>query len=122
MEYSDPEQPYHMAQSQYRNQQSARAGLRSDTKLPDAQTKYTMHCSCKILTSFSICSLAICSFLLTSCRGDEVVYPTIGTQVTEEVRQGGLYVLCEGNMGTNKARLDYVNLESGTYYSNWYGA
>lgn len=81
-----------------------------------------MHCSCKILKSFSICSLAICSFLLTSCRGDEVVYPTIGTQVTEEVRQGGLYVLCEGNMGTNKARLDYVNLESGTYYSNWYGA
>ena len=43
---------------------------------------------------------------LTACRGDEVVYPTIGTHVTDEVREGGLYVLCEGNMGANKARLD----------------
>ena len=51
-----------------------------------------------------------------------MIYPTIGTPVTEEVREGGLYVLCEGNMGSNKARLDYINLEAGTYYSNWYGA
>ena len=53
------------------------------------------------------------SLLLTlySCRGDEVIYPTIGTHVTNEVREGGLYVLCEGNMGSNKARLDYINLE-----------
>ncbi|MBR0196300.1 MAG: hypothetical protein IJQ32_08700 [Paludibacteraceae bacterium] len=60
--------------------------------------------------------------LLWSCRKDEVVYPTIPTDVTDEVQQGGLYVLCEGNMGANKARLDYMNLETGTYYSNWYGA
>ena len=67
--------------------------------------------------------IAICFFiLLTSCRGDEIIYPTIGTHVTDEVRQGGLYVLCEGNMGSNKARLDYINLHSGDYYSNWYGA
>ncbi|MBQ4018604.1 MAG: YncE family protein, partial [Paludibacteraceae bacterium] len=75
-----------------------------------------MHTRSKILV------LALCSLFLWSCRGDEVVYPTIGTQVTEEVREGGLYVLCEGNMGSNKARLDYINLENGTYYSNWYGA
>lgn len=66
--------------------------------------------------------LALGSWLLFSCRGDEIVYPTIGTRVTDEVREGGLYVLCEGNMGSNKARLDYINLENGTYYSNWYGA
>ena len=66
--------------------------------------------------------LFLYSVLLLSCRGDEVIYPTIGTHVTDEVRKGGLYVLCEGNMGSNKARLDYMNLESGTYYSNWYGA
>ena len=59
---------------------------------------------------------------MTSCRGDEVIYPTIGTHVTNEVQEGGLYVLCEGNMGSNKARLDYINLEKGDYYSNWYGA
>ena len=75
-----------------------------------------MHISCKILV------FALCSLLLLSCRSDEVIYPTIGTHVTDEVRSGGLYVLCEGNMGSNKARLDYMNLETGDYYSNWYGA
>ncbi len=66
-------------------------------------------------------TLCIC-IMLVSCRGDEIVYPTIGTHVTDEVRNGGLYVLCEGNMGSNKARLDYINLHTGDYYSNWYGA
>lgn len=75
-----------------------------------------MHNRSKILV------FALCSLLLWSCRGDEVIYPTIGTHVTDEVRTGGLYVLCEGNMGANKARLDYINLEKGDYYSNWYGA
>ena len=75
-----------------------------------------MHNSCKILV------FALCSLLLWSCRGDEVIYPTIGTHVTDMVGKGGLYVLCEGNMGSNKARLDYMNLEKGDYYSNWYGA
>ena len=75
-----------------------------------------MHRCNKILT------FVLCSLLLLGCRGDEVIYPTIGTHVTDEVRAGGLYVLCEGNMGSNKARLDYINLEDGEYYSNWYGA
>ena len=66
--------------------------------------------------------LALSSWLFTACRGDEIVYPTIGTHVTDEVRKGGLYVLCEGNMGSNKARLDYINLHDGDYYANWYGA
>lgn len=79
-----------------------------------------MHTRFHILIGFWL--LALGSWLLTSCRGDEVIYPTIGTHVTDEVREGGLYVLCEGNMGSNKARLDYINLESGTYYSNWYGS
>ena len=79
-----------------------------------------MHTRCQIL-AVGLWSLVI-GLLFVSCRGDEIVYPTIGTHVTEEVRAGGLYVLCEGNMGSNKARLDYINLETGTYYSNWYGA
>lgn len=78
-----------------------------------------MHFSRQILISV-LCILY--SVLLTSCRKDEVIYPTIPTDVTDEVQHGGLYVLCEGNMGSNKARLDYMNLETGTYYSNWYGA
>lgn len=78
-----------------------------------------MHSRSKILISWL---LAIGSWLLISCRGDEVIYPTIGTHVTDEVGKGGLYVLCEGNMGSNKARLDYMNLNAGDYYSNWYGS
>lgn len=81
-----------------------------------------MHLRFQILAflSFVLCTLSLCLF--TSCRGDEVVYPTTGDKVTEEAMKGGLYVLCEGNMGSNKARLDYMNLETGMYYSNWYGA
>ena len=71
-------------------------------------------------TRFQI--LIAVALLLCACRGDEVIYPTIGTHVTDEVREGGLYVLCEGNMGSNKARLDYINLKTGNYYANWYGA
>lgn len=79
-----------------------------------------MHTRFQILTGLLL--LVLSSWLLTSCRGDEIVYPTIGTHVTDEVRKGGLYVLCEGNMGSNKARLDYINLHDGDYYANWYGA
>ena len=78
-----------------------------------------MHTRSQILIAFLIFNFA---FLITSCRTDEVVYPTIGTHVTDLVGEGGLYVLCEGNMGSNKARLDYMNLYTGDYYANWYGA
>jgi len=78
-----------------------------------------MHTRFQILIGFWLLAL---SCWLCSCRTDDIIYPTIGTHVTDEVRQGGLYVLCEGNMGSNKARLDYMNLESGDYYANWYGA
>ena len=67
-------------------------------------------------------SFVLIPYSLFSCRGDEVIYPTIDTHVADEVRGGGLYVLCEGNMGSNKARLDYMNLATGTYYANWYGS
>ena len=80
-----------------------------------------MHARFQILVFQSV--LCILYFVLfIGCRHDEVIYPTIPTEVTKEVQKGGLYVLCEGNMGSNKARLDYMNLETGTYYANWYGA
>lgn len=78
-----------------------------------------MHTRFQILIAFLIFNFA---FFISSCRTDEVIYPTIGTHVTDDVQKGGLYILCEGNMGSNKARLDYMNLETGDYYSNWYGA
>ena len=85
-----------------------------------------MHSCHKILkfqiSNFKFQILVCIAILIASCRGDEIIYPTIGTHVTDMVGKGGLYVLCEGNMGSNKARLDYMNLEKGDYYSNWYGA
>ncbi|MDR1129768.1 MAG: YncE family protein [Prevotellaceae bacterium] len=58
---------------------------------------------------------------LASCRseGDDII-PSTETPVTEgetgEVR--GFFLLNEGNMGSNKASLDYFDYESGTYHKN----
>ncbi len=66
--------------------------------------------------------------LLYSCREDEyVTYMTdedTGSQSNTGSRYAGLYVLNEGNMGSNKSTLDYLDL-SGTdstihYYRNIY--
>ena len=47
----------------------------------------------KMLFSLSVSGLlSLSATFLTSCRGDEVIYPTIGTHVTNEVQEGGLYV------------------------------
>ena len=59
---------------------------------------------------------------LTSCRDDNiVVYPTHTD--TGDIIDGdyvGMYVLNEGNMGSNKCTLDYLDFETGTYQRNIY--
>lgn len=66
-----------------------------------------------------------CLLSVTACRHDEIV-----SFVTEQTTGGntsatdivGLYVLCEGNMGSNKCTLDYLDLgHTSTYYRNIYG-
>ena len=59
-------------------------------------------------------------FLLASCRkDDDIVMPTVTeTETGIKTDYAGLYVLCEGNMGANKATLDYLDLESGQYHKN----
>lgn len=70
------------------------------------------------------------SMLLASCREDEVVsyvteQDTGGSTSTSTIR--GLYVLCEGNMGSNKCTLDFLDLTPGNgqqtsrYLRNIYG-
>ncbi len=64
------------------------------------------------------------SFLLYSCRKDEGVLPSTRTD-TEVDRQDseeydGMYVLCEGNMGSNKCTLDYLDFATATYHQNIY--
>ena len=55
------------------------------------------------------------SFLLSSCRNDVMVVPmedinTGGKSVNSEII--GMYLLNEGNMGSNKSSLDYLDLSS----------
>ena len=62
--------------------------------------------------------------LLTSCREIEVVNPTEYDVVDEPYRPEsairGMYLVNEGNMGSNKCTLDYLDFENGTYARNFY--
>lgn len=61
---------------------------------------------------------------ITSCREDELVVPTEYDIIPEnpspssEIR--GLYLVNEGNMGSNKCTLDYFDYMTGLYARNFY--
>lgn len=59
-------------------------------------------------------------FLLLSCRGPEIILPSEeeqkGDTIYSEVQ--GFYLLNEGNMGSNKATLDYYDYTTATYTRN----
>lgn len=74
-----------------------------------------MHLQRNILTSIIL--LLLCA----SCRHDEVIYPALYDYVGEDTMSYGLYVLNEGNMGSNKAQIDFYNAETGFYTRNYYG-
>jgi len=60
---------------------------------------------------------------LTSCRDDEEIIPSTDTPVTggtEDSPIKGFFLLNEGNMGSNKATLDYFDYETGVYSKNIY--
>ncbi len=61
-------------------------------------------------------------FLLASCRNDAtLIYPDDAqTGGMSESSYKGMYVLNEGNMGSNKATLDFLDFASGTYSRNIY--
>ena len=67
---------------------------------------------------------------LTSCRGDEIVVPSEYELLPIPIRAEssfapnepiGMYLLNEGNMGSNKASIDYVDFCNGYYIRNIYG-
>ena len=64
----------------------------------------------------SVLSIIICFILLsTSCREDERIIPSTPNQVTPGVSGTsvkGFFLLNEGNMGSNKATLDYFDYET----------
>ncbi len=60
---------------------------------------------------------------LTSCRKEEPVTPSTGGGVTSGSDAGdvaGFFLLNEGNMGSNKATLDYFDYATGVYTRNIY--
>ena len=68
--------------------------------------------------------LLISVLILSSCRTDDpIIYSTTydtggGTQPTGDIT--GMYVLCEGNMGSNKCTLDFLDLTTAQYHRNIY--
>lgn len=62
--------------------------------------------------------------LLASCREEEMIIPSTGTEVVypdpEVGKVKGFFLLNEGNMGNNKATLDYFDYETGIYTKNIY--
>lgn len=60
--------------------------------------------------------------LLFSCRGEDLIVNSTNTDVTqgEKGEIKGFFLLNEGNMGSNKATLDYFDYETGVYTKNIY--
>ena len=69
-------------------------------------------------------ALCVGVLLLAGCRGEETVPRPEDENVgkPEETELRGFYVLNEGNMGSNKATLDFYDFSTATYTRNIYGA
>lgn len=75
--------------------------------------------------SKNIFFLSILLFLVaTGCREDELVVPTeydiIPETPSDTTRIRGMYLVNEGNMGSNKCSLDYLDYFTGLYARNFY--
>ena len=77
-----------------------------------------------------LCMIASAVLLLTSCRSDEITFPTEYEVLPMEPKELssfapnepiGMYLLNEGNMGSNKATIDYLDFCNGCYIRNIYG-
>ena len=62
--------------------------------------------------------------LLPACRKDELVVPTeydiLPFEMNPDSNPIGMYVLNEGNMGSNKASIDFVDFKNALYVRNMY--
>lgn len=75
----------------------------------------------------NILKIAICAILgiaVVSCRTDEMVIPTqydiLPITPNAQSNPVGLYLLNEGNMGSNKSTIDYVDYKNGLFARNLY--
>ena len=83
-----------------------------------------------IKRSLLLCMIVTAILLLTSCRSDEITFPAEYEVLPMEPRELssfaanepiGMYLLNEGNMGSNKATIDYLDFCNGCYIRNIYG-
>ena len=70
----------------------------------------------------SLMSLVLTTLIITSCRKEKTFIPEeqeqLPPQAVSEIK--GFYLLNEGNMGSNKASLDYYDFSTGVYRRNIY--
>ncbi len=75
------------------------------------------------LTKLAIMMVAVAAMASCSDEPEEIV-PAEYTEIAEAQGQGGgyagMYLLNEGNMGSNKCTLDYLNFNNGVYGRNLY--
>ncbi|MDR2041319.1 MAG: YncE family protein [Tannerella sp.] len=68
--------------------------------------------------------LLLLTAVFPACREDELVVPSEYELLPEPIRPdlnpAGMYVLNEGNMGSNKSSLDYVDFRNAFYIRNLY--
>lgn len=68
--------------------------------------------------------LIACMAVMTACREDELVVPTeydlLPGGPDADASPIGMYLLNEGNMGSNKASIDFVDFRNGYYARNLY--
>ena len=64
--------------------------------------------------------LALLAVALSSCRNEDIVFipEEVPTTQPEYTDVDGFYLLCEGNMGSNKATLDWFDARTGKYNRN----
>ena len=68
--------------------------------------------------------LAGVGLIFAACRKDKLVFTPeidpVAPPDTTNRQIHGFYLLNEGNMGSNKSTLDYIDIDSGVYYRNIY--
>ena len=101
--------------------------LRTRSQEPRIKTNYPRVWQSILI---GLCSLLLIPCSLTSCRGDEIIFPAEYEKLPMESRELssfaqnepiGMYLLNEGNMGSNKATIDYLDFSKGIYIRNIYG-
>lgn len=68
--------------------------------------------------------MVLAAVITGSCRKDEIVVPaeyeTVPVTPSPDSEVRGFYLVNEGNMGSNKCTLDFMDLRSGIYARNFY--